>query len=165
VLFQTVFFYLVGSQQLGKIVENKVDIVNEYLRLNNDHKHEIKKLINTNNIQNMLNKANEEEKERNLKNIEVIKNWIGPPLIIILTLIFICIIILSVSTNQWTGVDSVGLTLVITAYVTEIIIFLGIIKRYEFLGDQPLYYFVYNLLKKQVKNMSEKEDKQKNKNN
>ena len=164
ILFQTVFFYLVGSEQLGKIIEDKVGIVNEYLQLNNNHKQKLKKLINTNKIQNMLIEANKEEKERTRNNIEVIKKWIGPPLIIVLVLIFICIIILSISTYKWTGVDSTALTLVVTAYLTEIVIFFGVIKRYDFLGDQPLYYFVYKLLKKELKKIFEREEKQKNNN-
>jgi Ca2+/Na+ antiporter len=150
---------------MGKIIENKTGIVNEYLKLNNIHKYETKDFINSNDIKNKLLESEKEEKERKEKNIEVIRTWIGPPLIIVLTLIFICIIMLRVNKIKWTGVDSVGLTLVVTAYVTEIVIFFGIIKRYEFLGDQPLYYFIYNLIKKEIQKTKENKENEENEEN
>lgn len=162
IVFQTVFFYFVGSQQMSKIIKNKTDIINKYLKISNIHKYETREFINSNEIKKRLLESKKEEKERKEKNIEVIKTWIGPPLIIVLMLLFICITMLYVNKVKWTGVDSVGLTLVVTAYVTEIVIFLGIIKKYEFLGDQPLYYFIYNLIKKEVNKLSENKNNKEN---
>ena len=162
IVFQTVFFYFVGSQQMSKIIKNKTDIINKYLKISNIHKYETREFINSNEIKKMLLESKKEEKERKEKNIEVIKTWIGPPLIIVLMLLFICITMLYVNKVKWTGVDSVGLTLVVTAYVTEIVIFLGIIKKYDFLGDQPLYYFIYNLIKKEVNKLSENKNNKEN---
>jgi amino acid transporter len=162
IVFQTVFFYFVGSQQMSKIIKNKTDIINKYLKISNIHKYETREFINSNEIKKRLLESKKEEKERKEKNIEVIKTWIGPPLIIVLMLLFICITMLYVNKVKWIGVDSVGLTLVVTAYVTEIVIFLGIIKKYEFLGDQPLYYFIYNLIKKEVNKLSENKNNKEN---
>jgi hypothetical protein len=50
IVFQTVFFYFVGSQQMSKIIKNKTDIINKYLKISNIHKYETREFINSNEI-------------------------------------------------------------------------------------------------------------------
>ena len=150
ILMQTIFFYFVGSRQLEKVINDKVDIVNQYMKYDSSYKSKIKEYMNTEKIKNIINKAEDEEKERTQENIEIIKKWIGTPLIVLVSLLLICFIIFIIAKKKWTGIDNVGLSLVFTAYLTEICIFFGIIQKYIFLGDQTLYYFLYNLIKKEL---------------
>jgi hypothetical protein len=151
IVIQTSFFYFIGSKQLNEIIANKVGIVKSYIKQDESYKSKVENYIKSKTIQDMLKKADEEEKTRTLQNIEVIKKWIGPPFIAVLSILIISIIILIATKSKWTGVDNVGISLVFTAYLTELFIFFGIIKQYEFLGDNTIYRFIYNLTKKMFK--------------
>jgi amino acid transporter len=150
IIFQVIFFYFIGSDQLNTLIGEKVDIVNEYLKYNPDYKSKLKDYIDSNEIQSMISKAQDEKKERSKKNINHILLWIGIPVGILLILMFLCVILLKIFKVEWTAIDNVGLTLIVTAYVTELAIYFGVIKKYEFLGDQTLYYYIYDLFKKEI---------------
>ena len=150
IVIQTSFFYFVGSKKLNEIIANKMGIVKSFIKYDDSYKNEVKNYVKSKPIQDILKKADEEEKTRALQNIEIIKQWIGPPFIAALSIIIIAIIILVATKSKWTGVDNVGLTLVFTAYLTEIFIFFGIVKQYEFLGDNTIYKFIYNLIKENI---------------
>ena len=150
IVIQTSFFYFVGSQQLNKVITNKIGIIKSFIKYDDSYKTGVKNFVKSKSIQDILKKAEEEEETRTLQNIEIIKQWIGPPLIAMLSILVLAIIILIATKSKWTGVDNVGISLVFTAYLTELFIFFGIINRYEFLGDNTIYKFVYNLIKKNI---------------
>lgn len=150
IIFQVTFFYFIGSEQLNTLIGEKVDIVNEYLKYNPDYKSTLKDYIESNEVQSLVSKAQEEKEERNRKNLNHILLWIGIPVSVLLILLFLCVILLKVFKVEWTAVDNVGLTLIVTAYATELAIYFGVIKKYEFLGDQTLYYYIFDLFKKEI---------------
>lgn len=147
IVIQTFFFYFVGSQQLNDIIVNKMGIIKSFIKYDNSYKNKVKNYVKSKPIQDILKKADEEKKTRASQNIEIIKQWIGPVLIAVLSILILAIIILIATKSKWTGVDNVAISLVFTAYLTEIFIFFGIIKQYEFLGDNTIYRFIYNLIK------------------
>lgn len=150
IIFQVIFFYFIGSEQLNTLIGEKVDIVNEYLKYNSDYKSTLKDYIESNEVQSIVSKAQEEKEERNRKNLNHILLWFGIPVGVLLILLFLCIILLKIFKVEWTAIDNVGLTLIVTAYATELAIYFGVIKKYDFLGDQALYYYIYDLFKKEI---------------
>ena len=153
IIFQTIFFYFVGSKQLDIIISDKVDIINSYISKNSAAKEELKAFISTDEISKTLESAEIDENNRISENFKLIGMWIGIPCGIILLLLAICVSLMFAFRIQWTGIDNVGLLLIVTAYLTEIILYFGVIKKYNFIGDQKLYYFIYKLFSKEIKNI------------
>lgn len=152
IIFQTIFFYFVGSKQIDIIVEDKMDIINTYLSYNTTAKNNLKTYLESNSdINTILENADEDEATRINSNLNLIGVWIGIPCVVIIILLIICAFIMYALKIKWTGIDNVGLILVLCAYLTEIVLYFGVIKKYNFIGDQTIYSFMYSLFSEQLK--------------
>ena len=44
---------------------------------------------------------------------------------------------------NWSGVDNVLLSFVLAAYATEILFYIGIVRKFKFYGDQQIFSTIY----------------------
>jgi hypothetical protein len=151
-IVQILFFKFVASKQYENVLVSKLDIIKRYSQKNPDFKELIDKnkqnFLETNNID-----IQKQRKEREKKNYKLIIDYCSKPIAIsIFALILILVIsktdmfssILNIKKTNWNDVYTLGLIFVLLAYGTEILFFLFIVKKYEFVGD---FYILNNLFK------------------
>jgi hypothetical protein len=151
-IVQILFFKFVASKQYENVLVSKLDIIKRYSQKNPDFKELIdknkQKFLETNNID-----IQKQRKERENKNYKLIIDYCSKPIAIsIFALILILVIsktdmfssILNIKKTNWNDVYTLGLIFVLLAYGTELLFFLFIVKKYEFVGD---FYILNNLFK------------------
>ena len=151
-IVQILFFKFIASKQYETVLVSKLDIIKRYSKKNPEFKEVIDKnkqnFLETNNID-----IKKQRKERENKNYKLIIDYCSKPIIIsIFALILILVIsktdmfssILNINKTNWNDVYTLGLIFVLLAYGTEILFFLFIVKKYEFVGD---FYILNNLFK------------------
>jgi len=145
-IVQTLFFKYVASKQFEILLEDKVNIINEYLKHDEEQKEKIKKYINKQETKELIEKGTEQATERNKINNKLILKWTGIPLIIALTIFIVSVLRLKIQGKYWNKIHTGLLLLVITAYLTELFIYFAIVKQYQFYGDHNIYSKLYNNL-------------------
>lgn len=151
-IVQILFFKFIASKQYETVLVSKLDIIKRYSKKNPEFKEFIDKnkqnFLETNNID-----IKKQRKERENNNYKLIIDYCSKPIIIsIFALILILVIsktdmfssILNINKTNWNDVYTLGLIFVLLAYGTEILFFLFIVKKYEFVGD---FYILNNLFK------------------
>jgi len=141
IIVQTLFFKYIASKQFNVVLADKVGIANELAKYDPFTSKQIYKYVKSDEAKELKNKALELSKTREKMNIERIKKWIGPPLIAA-----VCLLLLSVfkmakqgPDKKWSGVDWVLLSFVLGAYGTEILFYLGIVRKFNFYGDLQIF--------------------------
>ena len=151
IFVQTGFFYFVASKQFNNVLESKIDILNLYLKSSPSTRQQVKDFLQSNEVKEIQKLAKEQEIKRTQMNKNLIKQKMLPLLLLVTALIVVIIFMMMANkNNSWStfGVtEQVLLGLVLTAYVTEIMFFFGIVKKYEFYGD----YRIINTFYKSVK--------------
>lgn len=147
-IIQTLFFKYIASKQFELVLKNKVDILNTYLKYDTDQKEKIKKYINDEKTQKIIKNSYDSEKKRNKYNNMLIIKWIGIPIIITLLIFIISVVRLKLQNKYWTNIHTGLLLLVISAYLTELFVYFGIVKQYQFYGDQKIFASLFNNLDK-----------------
>lgn len=146
IVVQTLFFKYIASKQFEIVLEDKVDILNEYLKYDEQQKEKIKVYMEKEETKELIKKGNEQEKKRDKLNNNLIMKWIGIPFIIVLIIFIASVGRLKLQGKYWTKIHTGLLLLVVTAYLTELFIYFGIVKQYQFYGDQKIYSTLYNNL-------------------
>lgn len=148
IVVQTLFFKFVASKQFNNVLGNKVGIFNTYVKYNPQFKAAVEEFLGSDQVKAIEEAAKTQEKERNAANNDLIKSWIGIPLVVAVVILLIFIWLLfkqsTDSGNAWSSIDTAILTLVVGAYATELMFFFGIVRRYEFYGDQQIYSRLYD---------------------
>jgi hypothetical protein len=155
IVVQTLFFKFIASKQFNIVLQNKMGIINNFANNNLSVKKQIQEYLLTEEAKNISNNAKSENLVREKKNLKLIKNKIGPilGLCFILLLMFIFIMIYNKNKNIkpiWSSTDTAILSLVLFAYSTELMFYFGIVRNYEFFGDQELYNKLYNNVKQYI---------------
>lgn len=151
IFVQTGFFYFIASKQFNNVLESKIDILNLYIKSSPTTKEQIKEFLNSDQVKEIQKIASEQEKERTKRNKDLIKKKMLPLLLLVTALIVLIIVMMMMNkNNSWStfGItEQILLGLVLTAYVTEIMFFFGIVRQYEFYGDYRIMNTFYKSIK------------------
>ena len=145
-IIQTLFFKYVASKQFEILLKDKVYILNEYLKYDEEQKEKIKNYLDKQETKELMEKGAKYEKERNKINNKLILKWFGIPFIIVLTIFIVSVLRLKIQGKYWNKIHTGLLLLVITAYLTELFIYFAIVKQYKYFGDHNIYSKLYNNL-------------------
>lgn len=156
-IVQTLFFKYVASKQFNIVLQNKMEIITELAKNNitvNNKINEYKKSLS---VANMKKNAIKENKTREEKNSKLMFKEFGPFIGTSITIlaIFVGMMIYNALTSnnewhKWKSTDTAVLTLVVFAYTTELLFYFGIVRNYNFYGDQQLYNNLYRIVKEDV---------------
>lgn len=148
---QTLFFQFIASKQFNVVLRDKADIVSQYLKYNETAKQEYAKFKGTKYVKTIMNDAELQEKKRNDANLETMMYWIGIPFLISVFLLITFIVLhLYQDDNKWSAIDWSLMTLILGAYITEILFYLGIVSQYQFYGDHSIFANIYQTMNKTV---------------
>jgi hypothetical protein len=146
-LIQTLFFYFIASKQFNNLLINKVDIVNDYISVDKNANNNMRQFLQTPNVTVIQEKAKSQNNECKTINIKNIIKYIGLPFII--TIICLCYFIYALIKykKEFTSADKFALFLILAVYAIDLLFFFLVIKKYEFVGDEYLYYNLYKNIK------------------
>lgn len=151
IFVQTGFFYFIASKQFNNVLESKIDILNLYIKSSPSTREQIKNFLNSDEVKEIQKLAKEQEIKRTQMNKDLIKQKMLPLLLFVTALIVVIIyMMMSNKNNSWSTfglTEQILLGLVLTAYVTEIMFFFGIVKKYEFYGDYRIMNTFYKSIK------------------
>ena len=139
-VMQSLFFWFIVS----KSVENVIDEKTELLIKLGENIPQIKELLvdyikDSEETDKILEKAYKDYNQRELYNINLIWEWIGPPFITILTMLIITCVILVFNKNfKFTRKDFYLLCTVFLAFFTEILFYFTVISRSRILSDMEV---------------------------
>lgn len=145
IIVQTLFFNFVASKQFNVVLRDKADILNQYISQDKDAQKKYKEYRESKEVSSINKLSSKQEKNRKKENRSLIGSWIGIPLLLSTAiLMFLIIGILLDKNSNWDKVDTVLLTLIVGAYATELLFYLGIVSQYEFYGDQQIFHKIYS---------------------
>ena len=151
IFVQTGFFYFIASKQFNNVLESKIDILNLYIKSSPTTREQIKNFLNSDEVKEIQKLAKEQEIKRTQMNKDLIKQKMLPLLLFVTALIVVIVYMMMANkNNSWSTfglTEQVLLGLVLTAYVTEIMFFFGIVKKYEFYGDYRIMNTFYKSIK------------------
>ena len=151
IFVQTGFFYFVASKQFNNVLESKIDILNLYIKSSPTTREQIKNFLGSDEVKEIQKLAKEQEIKRTQMNQDLIKQKMLPLLLFVTALIVVIVYMMMANkNNSWSTfglTEQVLLGLVLTAYVTEIMFFFGIVKKYEFYGDYRIMNTFYKSIK------------------
>ncbi|VBB18000.1 hypothetical protein YASMINEVIRUS_463 [Yasminevirus sp. GU-2018] len=143
-IVQTLFFKYVASKQFNIVLEDKADIVEQYLKHDSKANLIYKKFRESGDAKTLRELAEKQEAERESINTSNTMMWIGIPFIIGVLFLVFFVGRLYFKSEVWDSVDTILLSFVVFAYATEILFYLGIVRKYQFYGDQSIYSNVYS---------------------
>ena len=151
IFVQTGFFYFVASKQFNNVLESKIDILNLYIKSSPTTREQIKNFLGSDEVKEIQKLAKEQEIKRTQMNKDLIKQKMLPLLLFVTALIVVIVYMMMANkNNSWSTfglTEQILLGLVLTAYVTEIMFFFGIVKKYEFYGDYRIMNTFYKSIK------------------
>ena len=150
-IVQTLFFRYIASKQFNVVIRDKANIANEYLKYNKEASQQYELYKDSVEVKDIKKNAKKQFEERDDVNIDTTKTWIGIPfsIVIFLLLIFVGMIVFR-KEHTWDSIDSVLLSLVVLAYATEVVFYIGLVRQYQFYGDQEIYSNLYNRINEKV---------------
>ena len=144
IVVQTLFFKFIASKQFNVVLGDKVGIINDLAKHDPFTSKQINKYLKSKAAKELEKKAKVQSEMREIKNRELIKKWIGPPLAGALILLLLSYLRMKKSNQpNWSGVDNVLLSFVLAAYATEILFYIGIVRKFKFYGDQQIFSTIY----------------------
>lgn len=150
-IIQTLFFRYIASKQFNVVIRDKANIMNEYLKYNKEASKEYDVYKNSKEVNEIKKNAKKQFKERDGINIDNTKTWIGIPFSIVLFILVVLVgMIFYNKNNTWDSVDTVLLSLVVLAYATEVVFYIGLVRQYQFYGDQSIYSGLYDTISEKV---------------
>lgn len=147
---QTLFFKYVASRQFNIVLEDKANIVEEYLKHDPKANAKFREFKNSERVKAIQKAASDQEKIRETENMSNTMMWIGIPLLIVVALLIFFIGKLFFKKEEWDTTDSILLSFVVFAYVIEVLFYLGIVRQYQFYGDQAIYDNLYRKVNENV---------------
>jgi hypothetical protein len=159
---QTYFFIFIGSKQYENVIISKLDIIKKYGEKNIPFKfllNSYKKDYLETNESEINNKA----KEREANNMKLTFEYCGIPIIIVSSLLLILLLLTktnlitklnitnkiinnNLKTTDWSNYNTIGLLLVLLAYITESLMFYFVIKKYNFVNDNTIYHALFKYI-------------------
>jgi len=133
-IVQTLFFRFVASKQYENVLENKLDMVKDFVKRNPKMRDNLK-ITKSENKKKLDPIAKKQLKEREKLNLELTLLYCGIP-ILIATVFILYVFFVMKKTREWSTVDSLGIFYIMFAFSTELLFFFFIVKKYEFVGDQ-----------------------------
>ena len=146
---QTLFFYYIASKQVDNIIISKVNVLNTYMKFDNDVKTKTCDYLKSDKYKTEIEQANFRESKRNkLNKILIFKElkyfYIGVAILIFAAIIFSVIL-------KQKPFDLLTLA-VLGAFTTELLFFFGMVQNYQFIGDLEIVNTLYNNIKKRYNN-------------
>lgn len=146
IVVQTMFFKYVASKQFNIVLEDKAGIVGEYLKYDPNANEKFRRFKNSEQVKIIKQNAKKQEALREKENAESTMMWIGIPLLVIGAFLIFFVIKLFYKQEHWDTTDTMLLSFVVFAYLIEVVFYLGIVRQYQFYGDQSIYSNVYNTI-------------------
>lgn len=149
----TLFFRYIASNQFASVLRDKADIFEVYLKYDPELARKYKILKSSDSVKRIANLAHLEEMKRNKINFLSMLIWTGIPITLVSLIMLIFIVMLFREKNgslPWDKSDTVLLSFVVFAYITEIISYYIIINKYQFYGDQELCSDIYQTLRSNI---------------
>lgn len=140
ITIQTLFFYFIASKQFNKLLIDKTEIVSSYITHNPDLRSTAKHYFGGPEWKDIVDKGHQQSTRRTNANLELIQQKIVPLVLVALGVLG-CFVYKLVHNNEpWTHIDTILLTLVLGAFTTEFLFFIGIVSQYQHYGDHAIYY-------------------------
>lgn len=150
IIMQTLFFRYITANQLKIVLEDKADFFEEYLKHDENANARYLAFKESKQYHNIQEEAIREEKIRDSKNLTETMLWIGIPLILMIILFLFFIILLIFKEHAWDSTDTMLLCFVVFSYITEIFFYFGIIRQYQYYGDQAIFSNLYHSIKSNI---------------
>lgn len=147
---QTLFFKYVASKQFNIVLEDKANIVGEYLKHDPDANEKFRKFKNSDDAQNIKKNADAQQAIREKQNWSSTLMWVGVPLLIIVALLIFFIVRLFFKNEVWDTTDTMLLSFVVFAYMVEVFFYIGVVRPYQFYGDQSIYDNLYHKINERI---------------
>ena len=110
IVVQTLFFKFIASKQFNVVLADKVGIINELAKHDPFTSKQINKYLKSKAAKELEKKAKVQSEMREIKNRELIKKWIGPPLAGALILLLLSYLRMKV-------INPIGLVLIMYYYL------------------------------------------------
>jgi hypothetical protein len=138
---QYLFFKLVLSKILNKIILDKLETIKILMRKNKAVDFIIRKFIEKD--YDIVKENSEKEKAvRDKTNKKADLIYILSPIMIYISIVIFLAFYRRINTRNWTIYDTLNIILIFFAYLTEIYFILLIVDKYIIIGDQELIYKV-----------------------
>jgi len=177
VIVQTFFFYYVASNTINVVIDDKADFANTYIKKDRDLSRKINEFYKSDVYRDMKEKEKQASAVRDKVNRAIIRKYVGITLITVMCMFLICIYIAvkknsnsdtskSEKSNGYSKIESpprgdnieskaitrsewYGLAFIFGGYITEAIFFFGIVKQYQYVGDNYIVSELYERTYKQ----------------
>ena len=149
IIVQTWFFTNYASKQINTVVEDKLNVLNEYLKYDTSVRQNIANYKKSDEYKNIQKKSIDNSNWRDEQNWKATKKYISPVLLFFVACLIIYISILvfpGIKTTPWKGPDWAVLSLVVFAYTTELFFYFGMVRQYIFYGDHAITHKLYENL-------------------
>ncbi len=133
-IVQTLFFYYIASQQYETVLVSKLDFVKTMAEENKSFRNTLENL-KKDFLEKNEKHSKDQKKLRDEHNKNLTKKYCGIPILIGLLMMTHLVFIMKTK-RPWNSVDTLSLLFVLLAYGTEILFFIFIVRKYEFVGDQ-----------------------------
>jgi hypothetical protein len=135
---QCLFFWFIASKQFNNVLRDKANIVAEYIKNDPLARDQYDRFRQSGKPSSVRELARAQAKQRSRDNMNLMGKWVGIPMI--LTLVFLVYFAYKSSMGP---IDKALLGCVVGAYGTEILFYFGVIRMYQFYGDQQIYSNLY----------------------
>ena len=140
ITIQTLFFYFIASKQFNELLIDKTGIVSSYISHDQDLRFGANQYFHGPEWKDILEKGQQQSKTRTNANLSLIKRKIVPLIIAAICVLGCFVYKLKNNSEPWSRTDTILLTLVMGAFTTEFLFFIGIVSQYQHYGDHAIYY-------------------------
>ena len=143
---QTLFFDKVASRQFDEVLKDKTGIYTTWVSLDDFRTASLRAKLarDDSTIRNKRAEAMDQAQRRDRDNWALFARKVGVPLAVVAIVVVGLVVVMFRRKTPWTTLDTTMLSLVLAAYVTELLFFFGIVRRYEFYSDQEIYFNILN---------------------
>ena len=150
VVVQSLFFKHVAAKQMDVVIAGKVGAIKTYVNKNPDLKDKVRDFANSGDfVKNVCNLSDNVKK--NADHNEIVLWECAKPHVIAMTVAIAVSVLVIIWFQVFGGKedslelkDMVSLILVVLAFSTEIVFFLTIVSKYQFIGDMGLTHMIYD---------------------
>ena len=140
ITIQTLFFYFVASKQFNKLLIDKTEVVSSYIAHNPDLQNAAKQYFGGPEWKDIVDQGRKQSKARTTANLSLIQQKIVPLVLVAMGVLGCFGYKLFHNNEPWSRIDTILLTLVLGAFTTEFLFFIGIVSQYQHYGDHAIYY-------------------------
>lgn len=152
ITIQTLFFYFIASKQFNKVLIDKTDIVSSYISHDPELRNSAVQYFQSDDWKALVKQGNQQTSQRDLANLKLIGKRIAPLIAGALVVLFGFIFKLNYypAGTKWTRTDTILLSLVMGAFTTEFLFFIGIVSQYQHYGDHAIYNTLLQSIKQKL---------------